>query len=238
MRGPRRSDWAKWLLGLVGWAVVASDAVAQTRQDSGTWLAAFGNGKFDRLEEGSPLRWWFDTHYRMTDDANGFNQSVIRPGLGYALNQDHVLWSGYAWVRTEPVGLGEVFDEHRFWQQWTFAPSFNRWSFIHRSRLEERWLEAGDDVGLRWRQFARAQYNLTDTPQWSLIAWDEVFFHLNDTDWGTRAGFDQNRAFLGVGFKRSPEDRVRFEIGYLNQFLYRRGGTDLMNHLVSLYVFF
>lgn len=209
----------------------------QTLDDTGLWFAALGNGKFESQCDSSPLRWWFDAHYRLRDDAGGFNQSIIRPGAGFAFAENQVLWAGYAWVRTSPV-LGSDFDEHRFWQQWTAAPSSGDWLFLHRSRFEQRWLETGDDVGLRWRQLARAQRILSDCPQWSLVLWDEAFFHLNDTDWGAESGLDQNRAFIGLGYKKCSHAPVRTEVGYLNQFINRRGDPDLMNHILSINFFF
>ncbi len=215
----------------------ARPAAAETVDDTGLWLAALGNGKFNSLHDGSPLRWWFDGHYRMRDDSNGFNQSIVRPGLGYALSKEHTLWAGYGWIRTSPV-VGADFDEHRFWQQWTMTRSIGDWRFQHRSRFEQRWVETGDDVGLRWRQFARGQRILSRCPQWSFVVWDEVFIHLNDTDWGANTGFDQNRAFIGFGYKRTPNAPVRTEVGYLNQYSARRGGTDEMNHILGINFFF
>jgi hypothetical protein len=212
-------------------------AAAQTVDDTGLWFAAFGNGAFDHLPDDSPARWWFDAHYRLRDDTGGFNQSILRPGLGWALDDEQAVWAGYAWVRTSPV-VGRDFDEHRLWQQWTYAPSHGDWLFLHRSRFEQRFVETGDDVGLRWRQLARAQYVLQQCPQWSLVGWDEAFFHLNDTDWGARSGFDQNRAFLGVGYKPHPDAPIRTEIGYLNQYLHRRGGVDGVNHILSVNFFY
>ena len=213
-------------------------AAGQTLDDTGLWFAAFGNGKLETsCECESPLRWWFDAHYRLADDTDGFAQSILRPGLGYALSDKQVVWVGYAWIRSSPV-LGQDFDEHRFWQQWTAAPSTECWKFLHRSRLEQRWVETGDDVGLRWRQLARGQRILTSCPQWSLVLWDEAFFNLNDTDWGADAGLDQNRAFLGLGFKRHPDAAVRTEVGYLNQFINRQGGVDGMNHILSINFFY
>ena len=211
--------------------------VAQTLDDTGLWLAALGNGQFESLDDDSRLRWWFDTHYRLRDDSNGFNQSIIRPGLGCALTEEQTLWAGYSWILTSPV-IGGDFDEHRFWQQWTATPSIGDWRFQHRSRIEQRWVETGDDVGLRWRQFARGQRILSHCPQWSLVMWDEVFFHLNDTDWGANTGLDQNRAFIGFGYKRCPHAPVRTEVGYLNQFTNRRGGSDEMNHILAINFFF
>lgn len=223
--------------GLIACAATAAETAAQTNHDAGGWFAIFGNGRIESREE-SPLRWWLDGHFRLLDDAGGFNQFIIRPGLGYALSDEHTLWQGYAYIRTSPAGSGKDFDEHRTWQQWMYAPTAGDWSFVHRSRLEQRWVETGSDVGLRWRQMLRVQYKLPDAPRWSLIAWNEAFFHLNDTDWGARAGFDQNRAFLGVGFKPAPDARVRIEVGYLNQFIHRRGGEHGMNHILSLNLFF
>ena len=210
---------------------------SQTIDDTGLWMATFGNGKFKSLEESSPFRWWFDNHLRFADDNGGFNQSIIRPGLGYALSDGHALWTGYAWIRTSPI-VGEDFDEHRNWQQWTLNQSFSNLSVLHRSRFEQRWVETGEDIGLRWRQMLRGQLTLTNVPQWSLIAWDEAFFHLNDTDWGTETGFDQNRAFLGVGYKRCAHAKVRTEIGYLNQFVNRQGASDRMTHILSINWFY
>lgn len=211
---------------------------AQTLDDTGLWFAAFGNGELNLgSDASSPLMWWLDTHYRMRDDTGGFNQSILRPGLGWKVAEDQALWAGYAWILTSPV-QGEDFDEHRFWQQWTAAPSAGDFRFLHRSRFEQRWVETGDDVGLRWRQLHRAQRILSNCPQWSLIAWDEVFFNLNDTDWGAETGLDQNRAFLGFGYKRCADAPVRTEIGYLNQFVNDQGGEDGMNHILSINFFF
>ncbi len=210
---------------------------AQTVDDTGLWLAAFGNGSFAQLNEDSPLRWWFDAHYRLRDDTNGFNQSIVRPGLGWSLGNEQALWAGYGWIRTSPLS-GDDFEEHRFWQQWTAAPSQGDWRFLHRSRLEQRWVETGDDVGLRWRQLARGQRILNRCPEWSFVLWDEIFFALNDTDWGADAGLDQNRAFIGFGYRRCPHAPVRTEIGYLNQFVNRQGGVDGMNHILSVNFFF
>lgn len=210
---------------------------AQTLDDTGLWFAAFGNGELGPRGEGpSPLRWWFDAHYRMRDDADGFHQSILRPGIGVEVAEDQVLWVGYAWIRNAPV-FGSEFDEHRIWQQWTSADTWGQCQVLHRSRFEQRWFETSGDMGLRWRELYRAQRVLSSSPEWSLIGWDEVFFHLNDTDGGIRSGFDQNRAFLGVGYRRSPDAPVRTEVGYLNQLVNTRG-RDEMNHILSVNFFF
>lgn len=213
------------------------ESSGQTIDDTGLWFAALGNGEFESLGEESRLRWWFDAHYRLRNDTDGFNQSIVRPGMGYAIDDTQTIWAGYGWINTSPI-LGEDFDEHRFWQQWTATPSAGDWQFLHRSRFEQRWVETGDDVGLRWRQLVRGQRKLSSFPELSFILWDELFLNFNDTDWGARSGLDQNRLFIGYGYKRCEHARVRTEIGYLNQFVNRQGNVDGMNHILSVNFFF
>jgi hypothetical protein len=211
---------------------------AQTLDDTGLWFAAFGNGEIaSSANDPSPLRWWLDAQYRLQDDTDGFTQSILRPGLGVTIAEDQALWAGYAWIRNSPV-LGEDFDEHRFWQQWTAAPSCGDFQFLHRSRFEQRWFEDSAETALRWRQLFRVQRVLSSCPEWSLIGWDEAFFHLNDGDRNIQAGFDQNRAFLGVGYRRCPHAPIRTEIGYLNQLINVPASEDRMNHILSMNFFF
>jgi hypothetical protein len=98
-------------------------------------------------------------------------------------------------------------------------------------------LETGDDVGLRYRQFFRAQHTLPAHPQWMLVGWDELFFHCNDTDWGAESAFDQNRAFVGIGYTPSSRSNWRVEIGYLNQFIELPTANDRINHILAINFF-
>ena len=64
--------------------------------------------------------------------------------------------------------------------------------------------------------------------------WDEVFVNLKSTDWGTVQGFDQNRGFVGIGYRFNPN--ILTEIAYMNQFI-QTAKDDRMNHILSLTVF-
>ena len=65
---------------------------------------------------------------------------------------------------------------------------------------------------------------------------NETFFHLNDADWGPRAGFDQTRTF--VGGARRLNSNVRVELGYLHVYLKRPGeADDSLIHAISLNAF-
>jgi len=217
----------------------SSAARAETIEDEGWWTAVFSQGDIEwRPDTASRWRWWFDGHARFQDDADGFNVSIVRPGIGYKLTDNTTLWAGYGWIHTSPIGGGPDFDENRIWQQVTWSDKAGDFRIGLRSRFEQRFLETGDDTGLRFRQFVSARAPISADQRLTMMAWDEVFIHLNDTDFGTRTGFNQNRAFFGFGWNRCPEQsRSRVEIGYLNQFIDSRTGADRMNHLLSVNFF-
>lgn len=206
---------------------------AQTIDDVGQWSALFTQ---DRFSPDSRLRWWFDGHYRLFEDSDGFGQSIIRPGIGLDIGENSALWAGYGWIRTSPIQGADI-DEHRIWQQWTWSQSVAPFKFAARTRFEQRFIESSDDTGLRLRQFVRAQKNLSACSRRTFVVWDELFIALNDTDWGQRSGFDQNRFFVGFGFKRHHTSPWRVEIGYMNQSVNQRGPIDRSNHVLALNVF-
>ena len=122
--------------------------------------------------------------------------------------------------------------EHRGFQQILWLDRVENFTLSTRHRLEERCPDTGHDVGLRSRHLFRATHPLgTLKPlYWSL--WDEVFFNLNETDYGAKTGLDQNRTFAGFGWQWT--EVTRSEIGYLHHFVRRPGGDDRVNHVLSL----
>ncbi|MCH2596577.1 MAG: DUF2490 domain-containing protein [Pirellulales bacterium] len=226
-----------WLLIsfiLMPWA---DRACAQAVDDAGLWNAMLTQGNFEAFGlEDTKLKWWFDGHLRYLDDAGGFNQSIVRPGIGWTLNERSTVWAGYGWIRTSALS-GLEFDEHRIWQQWTWSKNLEDWKLGLRSRFEQRFVETGDDLGLRFRQFFRATHKLPSVPKMTLGGWIEIFYNLNHTDWGAQGGINQNRVFAGLGYKPSPECHWRVEIGYLNQVIEIPSGRDRSHHILSLNFF-
>jgi hypothetical protein len=213
------------VLALISGTARAQDPV----QDWGAWFAFAGQGHFAFPDPDARWRWWFDTHARFLDDAGGFHQSIVRPGLGYDLSKETTLWGGYGWIYTSRDGA-PGFDEHRIWEQLTWGRTVEANTYYSRSRLEQRFVETGDDVGWRFRQFLRLTRPLRSEQGLGLRIWDEVFFALNDTDWGGSSGFDQNRLFIGFGW--AFDEHTVLELGYLNQYLDR--AVDEMNNILSV----
>jgi hypothetical protein len=227
-----------WSACVVGWCLSISNAAsAETIDDLAGWAALFAHGAL-HTQQGTETayKWWFDGQLRLFDDADGFGQSLVRPGVGYELSERATAWVGYAWIRTSPAESAD-FDENRIWQQLTWSKAFASTNVDLRSRMEQRFVETGSDTGGRFRQMAALRRPLQSDPRFTVVAWDEVFIHLNDTDWGARDGFDQNRAFLGFGWRPEPESTWRVETGYLHQFIDRPLQDDLSNHILSINLF-
>ncbi|MDZ4820172.1 MAG: DUF2490 domain-containing protein [Planctomycetota bacterium] len=216
-------------------------ATAETLNETGVWTALFANGELLLHQDAkgnaeNPWRWWYDGQLRWFEEFDGFGQTIVRPGIGYKVTDKMTLWGGYAWAHIEPLHDPPI-DEHQFWQQITWSHKFDPATLDLRSRLEQRFREEGDDTGWRFRQMFAYRQPLEVTPRLTFVMWDEVFFNLNDTDWGSHSGFDQNRAFVGLGWKPTPETTWRVEVGYLNQFIDRVGRANMNNHLLSISLF-
>lgn len=207
-------------------------ALAQDNEsDFQAWTALAVSGP---VEKDSRFLLWFDGHARFRDDASELGVSIIRPGIGWRINDNLDAWLGYARVVSRSDTAPNV-EENRIWQQATYSlPQIFGGNFSGRTRLEQRFRDTGDDTGWRVRQFIRWERPFVGS-EFSIVAWDEVFVGVNDTDWGQRSGFDQNRLFLGGAWRFS--NRARLEVGYLNNALNLPGTDDQTNHNISAALF-
>lgn len=173
----------------------------------------------------------FEVQPRFTDDASRLGQLLVRPSIGFALGNGYVLSAGYAYVRTSPSER-PVTHEHRPWQQLAFPLAGGSGGVLisNRSRIEQRFRDDGDDVGLRLRQQFRVEMP-TAFRDWKFVAWTEAFLNLNDTDWGQRSGLDRWRNFAGFNIPIGP--RIALEPGYINQYVHTVA-SDAMDHVLSV----
>jgi hypothetical protein len=208
--------------------VVASlKAIAQNDRSNDyntiVWLQTFHTIKLDK-------KWSLHGEYqwRRTDGLKNWEQSLLRIGANYKINDNVIIHAGYAWAETfpygkHPIAVNGTFPEHRFYEQLTLRQPMNKFLFTHRFRIEQRWLgrvKAGTDREIeewlyanRFRYQFRTQYNFNT--KWYAVAADEVFIGA-----GKNVGvnvFDQNRIFLLVGIKLNKN--ISIEGGYFNQTL-------------------
>ena len=209
-------------------------ASAEVQEDFRLWGNVTARGNFGFIDPDlKRWRWWMEVQPRSRESGKEMDQLLLRPGIGYALTDHSTLWMGYAHVTNYPA-VGDEIHENRFWQQYIWSGPTVLGAFSSRTRFEQRWQDNGNDTGGRFRQFFKFNWPFSFHPAASFVTWDEMFVHLNSTDWGARQGFDQNRGFVGLGYRWQPQ--ILTEIGYLNQYI-NTANTDRMNHILSLNVF-
>lgn len=204
--------------------------VAQaTDEDGRLWLTFIAEGNVSEK-----VRWYAEVQPRWKNDIQSFDQIILRPALNLALSDKSTLWLGYAYVDTKTAN-GHSYED-RWWQQYQYITKHERTTWLSRSRLEQRHLDGGNKTAHRFRQLLRASWPMNQRDDLSYLVWDEVFWNLNDTQWGGDSGFNQNRLFLGAMWRYSKQSRL--EIGYLNQFVnVTSGAPNQMNHVLSSFVF-
>lgn len=204
------------------------------REDFQTWTNITANGSFGLIDPAlAKYRFWLEGQGRFGNDSTTLSQGILRPGLGYSLADNLSLWLGYAVIPTMEPFSSVSFNENRIWQQILWTPQTSIGPITSRTRLEQRFTRA-PDVSYRLRQLVRLAYPLDFAPGFMLVGWEELFLNINSTG-AITAGFDQNRAFLGVGY--AFDEHLRTEVGYMNQYIYRDTTEDLMTHVLSLGLF-
>lgn len=213
-------------------AIAASVAMNPTPtfaadDETGIWTIVSMTDAF-QTDDG-PSRWlyWFDAQARYVEFDSGANQWLVRPGIGYQINDKLRGWVGYARLRNRNAA-GRVTDENRYWQQLDWPVGrFGRGQVTMRARLEQRSLSSGDDLGVVLRLMTRYQQPVGENLRLSLSL--EPFVDLRDTDWGGDSGLAQNRLTVGLGWPLN--DRVSLEAAYMNQYVWVDNGRERMNHI-------
>ncbi len=210
-------------------------------------LALSARSQNDRLNDFNNTNWlqtfttvslqkkWslhLEYQWRREDGLKNWQQSLLRIGANYKLNDNITAHLGYGWIETFPYGdypiaSAGTFPEHRIYEQISFRQPVNKWTFTHRFRIEQPWLgrvTPGTDREIedwfflhRFRYQFRMQYPLwiKNEKQFYAAAADEVFIGAGK-NLGTNI-FDQNRIFLLFGYKLNK--KLSIEAGYFNQTL-------------------
>ncbi|HSC54873.1 MAG TPA: DUF2490 domain-containing protein [Phnomibacter sp.] len=190
---------------------------------------------------------------RSSDDFAATQSLITRVGLNYQTGQRTVLTGGYAYIlnRMGAGGVHELLPEHRLWQQLVIHQPVVTTSLMHRFRLEERWipktimdngnLEIDERLfSMRLRYFARMIVPLQKAKSFSkgmfLTLQDEVFANVVNSVNVNGKIFDQNRAYIALGYRLSKKCDI--ELGYLNQFIStKEPSPNVMNHAFQLAVY-
>lgn len=191
----------------------------------------------------------FDSQLRSGDNWKQPETFIFRPGLTYVLNKKVSLTAGLAlitnWKTVE--GIRDEVSDNRIWQQLNIVHNGKNSSWLHRLRMEERWIPTLKTVGnqiaktepkfnARFRYFARHIHflsnNLKAQKGLYLAAQNEFFFNAAGAVHANSKLFDQSRTYGGVGHRLSKYADV--EIGYL--YLYAEGKNKqyAINQVIQL----
>jgi hypothetical protein len=190
-----------------------NNSLYSQKSEIGNWFIYFGNQKINQN-----WNWHNEIQYRNYDFIGDTNQLLLRTGLGYNLteNNNNVLL-GYAFVNTHKYipnsDQKQESNEHRIFQQFITKQNFGRFYFLHRYRVEERFLP--DDFQVRLRYFLNATIPLNkktlDKNAIYFSTYNEIFVNTE------KPLFDRNRIYAALGFVINKNFKV--EAGIMSQIL-------------------
>jgi hypothetical protein len=208
--------------------VCPARAGAQTTlTDDRVWFTFILQGPIG--PDSSPWRLSLESFFRSRNGVDDLDSAAVRPVLIYNLDKHSSVGGGYAFAPMFPV-TGGTTVEHRWFEQYGWTMGAFGGTLSARTRLEQRFIEHNSGVDHRFRELVRYTHPVKHGSKFYLAGYDELFVHLNDTT-RSKQGVDQNRAFAGAG--ETLNKRVRFEVGYLNQFIPGHLLPDRMNHVLS-----
>ncbi len=211
----------------------AQNSNATTQGDFQTWFNATVMGNFKKKDHArSRFKYWLENQERFGESTTHLTQLLLRPGVGYELTKDLSIWLGYAWIYTGKPLTTSPYEEDRIWQQLLWVKKFARFTFTSRTRTEQRFLENAPKTAYRFRQLLKFAIPMKHHPTWSWVFSDEIFIHKNNFIGRPNRGFDQNRAFAGLGYRFNTQ--IVGEFGYMNQYIRRVGVPNFCANIASI----
>lgn len=184
-----------------------------------------------------PREFGLHTEYqwRRVDFGSRWQQSLLRTGINFNINERVQFRIGYVWLETFAYGdytinvFGKNFTEHRTFQMVQMVQKEGRVELQHRFMLEQRFVGKFDNANRihedeyvymnRMRYMLRVQMPLkgsTIVEKTPYVAmYNELFIGFGEN---VNANvFDQNRMGVLLGYRFNSN--IRIEAGYLNQIL-------------------
>jgi hypothetical protein len=227
-------------------SVFASSLYAQTVNQNTGWFMFLNSTKFND-------KWGlhFDLQVRSDNNWNRVRNVLVRPGLTYYINKNSNATLGYLYTPTilatkvnyidadgNSISKGSL-TEHRIWQQYIYNQQpWKGAALSHRFRLEQRFIERQTDdlFSQRFRYFFRLVQPLQKqegafTKGMFAALQNELFFNVQNKKQLNGSLFDQNRAYLALGYRVSKSFDI--EAGYLNQAI-KGANANTVNNVAQL----
>jgi len=220
--------------------MLSAGVSAQTVHQNTGWFAWFNSYKLSRH-----WRLHFDGQLRSADNWDYVKTVLVRPGITYAFNSRNAVALGYAYIATynRPAANASKtrLDESRIWEQYINTTKIGRASLQNRARLEQRFIERATEnvFSQRLRYWVRTMIPFIK-PKTSFnkgffgAVQNEIFLNVQNKDKINESLFDQNRAYLAIGYRFSP--KIDIDAGYMNQFV-KGATTDVSNNIIQMAVY-
>ena len=188
-------------------AISLSSFGQQSGEDKlGSWHMYFGTNK---ISENLSIH--TEAQARYYEQLKNFNQLLLRTGLNYHISDEAIATFGYGFIATD--GTFEEFPdevdskEHRIFQQFILKNKVSKVAFEHRYRLEQRFLDFGNNSDTQHRARYRLQVTVPLSKVMFLNFYDEIFINLQNNVFG------QNRLYGAIGFNVFKD--ISLQVGYL-----------------------
>ena len=228
-------------LFLIATLLISCRTFAQENRFSG-WAALFNSQRF------SP-KWGvsFDAQFRSASHYDYLQNILLRPSVNYYFDKNKMAALGYSYIATNgrAAGGAKTFrPESRIWEQLIINTKIGKTSTLqHRFRLEQRYVGNTTNkndhyFAQRLRYFARAVVPFKKDSTFSkgpfLGLQNEVFVNVQNKNRVNKHFFDQNRAYVAVGYRLHK--RADVEFGYLNQYV-KQAETYFFNHVLQAAIY-
>lgn len=214
--------------------ILLQSSTALAQLDFGLWYTHYATFRIAK----SRFSIYYDGNHRFFYGTESAEYYVLRPGVQFQLKENMTVALGYAY---SGYATGWDWPEHRTWQQFGIAHSAGGIVRLeHRGRLEQRYRKkvlahdytyTGD-----WHVSHRLRYQVRGLMPFSMrkdftkgmyvALQNEIFFNLNHNPAvHENAGLDQNRIFIGPGYRINRNFDV--ELGF--QYQYMMHNVELIN---------
>lgn len=201
------------------------------------------------FKEGKPWGLFGEAIIKRNDIILKEMQYFARVGINYNLKSGNRISGGLAYQYNLPydeVSQPYNWPDYRIWEQYLIRKPVTNGMWIHRFRMEQRWLGRKDDPANdgfdefkfenTFRYLIRRNFVLNQ--KYYAIVYDEI--HLRFLTAEPEKILDQNRLFAGIGINLDKNKLWRLEMGYMYQPVFKTSvdveGKSRVNHALRVTV--
>jgi len=200
-------------------SVIFNTAAAQTIEHNG-WLFWSHQQKLNE-------KWQFssDIQIRSADQLNYLNTLLIRPGIGYNINDNQTVTVGYTYFGTwEKENDAFIYEnENRIFEQFQIESKLHKIELSNRIRYEQRFIREQDDrfFAQRIRYNIQAVFPLIANSEFTRGMYtsvqNELFLNVQGKSKLNNTVFDQNRSYVGLGYRFNK--KLDIEADYMFRYI-------------------